>query len=185
MVPDRREECLERCVAYHGHICTGQILGVRIALKGMELVGTTDPRKLIVFIENDRCIADAIQIVTGTRIGRRSAKLVNYGKMAAVFLNTDTQNAYRVSIRPFDKVDVHDQEAARKFLHGPDEELLSWKKVQVHLNREDYPGKPLRTVTCVGCGERVFDCKEVVTDQGPMCSSCKHGAYYQSVEQTL
>ena len=93
------EHLLERCVEFHGHLCLGQVLGVRLALKGMELIGTRNPKEMIVLIENDRCIADAIQIVTGTRIGRRSAKLINYGKMAATFINTESGAAGRTTRR--------------------------------------------------------------------------------------
>jgi len=76
-------EVLKRCVEYHGHYCAGQSLGVRIAKKGLELIEVEDQKELIVFVENDRCIADAVLMATGTRLGRRSLKFVDYGKMAA------------------------------------------------------------------------------------------------------
>lgn len=63
MVDAPLNELLDRCVSYHGHLCMGQTLGVRLALKGMKLIGTSNPRQMIVLIENDRCIADAIQPV--------------------------------------------------------------------------------------------------------------------------
>ena len=87
---------MAKAVDYHGHLCLGQVLGVHLAEKGMEAIGTTNPKKMIIYVENDRCIADAIQILTGTRLGRRSMKLVNYGKMAATFINTETGNSYRI-----------------------------------------------------------------------------------------
>ena len=93
---EQRKNNLHRAVDYHGHLCLGQVLGVFLAEKGMDSIGTNDPKKMIVYVENDRCIADAIQILTGTRLGRRSMKLINYGKMAATFINTETDNAYRV-----------------------------------------------------------------------------------------
>jgi formylmethanofuran dehydrogenase subunit E len=101
----------------------GQTLGVRLALKGMELIGTTNPKEMIAFIENDRCIADAIQIVTGTRIGRRSAKLVPYGKMAVAMVNTETGAAFRVGIRHVQPEIRHTEEGIRKILHVPDVDL--------------------------------------------------------------
>ncbi|MFH0980243.1 MAG: FmdE family protein [Planctomycetota bacterium] len=178
-----REDLLDRCVEFHGHLCLGQVLGVRLALKGMELIRTGDPQEMIVFIENDRCIADAIQIVTGTRIGRRSAKLVNYGKMAATFLNAGNGDAYRVNVRHVDPHAGHSKEVIRQVLHVSDAELLAWTRVAVSLKPEEFPGKPRRTVNCVRCGEKVFDGQEVQGDRGPLCLCCVHGAYYRLVEE--
>jgi formylmethanofuran dehydrogenase subunit E len=172
------DELLERCVAYHGHLCMGQALGVRLALKGMELLSTRDPRRMIVLIENDRCIADAIQVVTGTRIGRRSAKLVDVGKMAATFVHADTRVAYRVNVRQVDNSKGRGPEACRAVLQVPDAELLAWRRVTVSLRPEELPGRPLKTVPCVRCGEIVFDGKDVASTDGPLCRSCVSGAYY-------
>lgn len=179
-----REDLLDRCVEFHGHLCLGQVLGVRLALKGMELIGTGDPREMIVFIENDRCIADAIQIVTGTRIGRRSAKLINYGKMAATFISTEDGAAYRVNVRRIDPNARHNQEVIRQVLQVPETELLAWRRVTVPLKPEDLPGRPRRTVNCLRCGEKVFDGREVQDDAGPLCRSCAHGSYYSIAEES-
>jgi formylmethanofuran dehydrogenase subunit E len=178
-----REELLDRCVEFHGHLCLGQVLGLRLALLGMELVGTRDPKEMIVFIENDRCISDAIQLITGTRIGRRSAKLIDYGKMAATFVNTQSGNAYRVNVRHIDPNARHSKEAIRQVLHTPDAELLKWQRVAVFLKPEDFPGKPRRTANCARCGEKVFDGKEVQGDAGPLCLPCAQGPYYEIVEE--
>jgi formylmethanofuran dehydrogenase subunit E len=182
MNPAAREELLDRCVEYHGHLCLGQVLGVRLALKGMELIGTEDPMEMIVFIENDRCIADAIQVVTGTRIGRRSAKLVDQGKMAATFLRVGDGASYRVNVRHVDPGLRHDKEALRRSLHVPDDELLAWRPVRVSLRPEEMPGRPKRTVHCARCSERVFDGKELSGGEGPLCRSCARGAYYEVPE---
>lgn len=177
------EDLLDRCLEFHGHLCLGQVLGVRLALKGTELIGTHNPKEMIVFIENDRCIADAIQMVTGTRIGRRSAKLINYGKMAATFINTESGDAYRVHVRHVDPNARRSKEQIRQVLQVPEAELLAWKEVAVSLKPEDFPGKPRRTVNCVRCGEKVFDGHEVQADVGPVCLPCAHGSYYEIVEE--
>ena len=93
---ETRKERLKRCVDYHGHLCMGQVLGVLLAEKGLDLIGTDDPMEMIVISENDRCISDALQILTGTRLRRRSFKLRDYGKMAATFINVNKATAYRV-----------------------------------------------------------------------------------------
>jgi formylmethanofuran dehydrogenase subunit E len=178
-------EVLRRCIEYHGHFCMGQSLGVRIAKKGLELISPESEKDLIVFVENDRCIADAVLIATGTRVGRRSLKLVDYGKMAATFLNLKKNLAYRVGLNPFDLGDASNEEAKERVLSIPDDELLSWKKVRVRLRKEDLPGKPERIVRCARCGEKVFDSKDIAADgaeTGPFCVSCVNGAYYEPEE---
>lgn len=177
-------EALERCVEYHGHFCAGQSLGVRIAKKGLELVGAEDQKELIVFVENDRCIADAVLMATGTRLGRRSLKYVNYGKMAATFINLKKDVAYRVGLRPVDHEEAvregEQDDLKERVLTIPDEELLFWNRVTVRLRKEELPGKPERIVRCALCGEKVFDAKDIAGDAGPLCVSCAHGAYYQA-----
>lgn len=180
-------EVLKRCVDYHGHYCMGQSLGVRIAKKGLELVAAETQKDLIVFVENDRCIADAVLMATGTRLGRRSLKFVDYGKMAATFINLKTDIAYRVVLKPVDHDDAPPQdgqeEAKDRVLTVADDELLSWKKVTVRLRKEELPGKPERIVRCVQCGEKVFDAKDLAdngTVSGPFCVSCVNGAYYEA-----
>jgi len=159
----------------------GQTLGVRLALKGLELAAPSGPKDLIVVVENDRCIADAIQIVTGTRLGRRSMKLVDYGKMAATFMNFSTGRAFRVNVNKVDPKNASSAEAKQAALHAPDDELLAWREVKLSFRTEELPGKPLRTVHCASCGERVFDSKDVDSPRGPLCRSCSQGSYYDEV----
>lgn len=181
-------EVLNRCVEYHGHYCAGQSLGVRIAKKGLEMIGAEDQKDLIVFVENDRCIADAVLMATGTRLGRRSLKFIDYGKMAATFINLKKDLAYRVGLKPDDRDDEAGGEQVdmkERVLTLPDEELLFWSRVTVKLRKEELPGKPERIVSCVSCGEKVFDAKDLMgegTDGGPLCVSCALGAYYLADE---
>src|ERR671928_1427268 len=95
------EELLVECGRLHGHMCAGQLLGARMAVLGCRLIGVEDPRgadrkKLIVWVEIDRCMADAVGAVTGVRLGRRSLKYFDYGKVAATFYNAETGEAVRV-----------------------------------------------------------------------------------------
>src|SRR5215207_399915 len=92
---------IDECGKLHGHICPGQILGVRMAVLGCQLTGIADPRgldrkKLIVWVEIDRCVTDAVSAVTGVRLGKRSLKYQDYGKVAATFLNTESKRAVRI-----------------------------------------------------------------------------------------
>ena len=95
-------ELLEASAAAHGHLCPGQVVGVRMAMLGCRLIGLDEPtrrdqiKKLIVYVEMDRCTADAVAHVTGVKLGRRSLKFVDYGIMAATFLNLESGKAFRV-----------------------------------------------------------------------------------------
>src|SRR4029453_4878103 len=95
------EELLQRAEASHGHMCAGQVLGVRMAMLGCQAVGIADPRgadrkSLIAFVEIDRWAADAVNTVTGCRLGKRTLKFFDFGKLAATFLNVKTGEAVRV-----------------------------------------------------------------------------------------
>src|SRR5271169_6569375 len=81
----------------HGHLCAGQVLGVRLAMLGLEKLGIEDPRgkdrkRLITFVEIDRCATDAIAVVTGCRLGKRALKFRDWGKMAATFVDLGTKD---------------------------------------------------------------------------------------------
>ncbi len=101
-MPADFKRLLETSAEAHGHLCPGQVVGVRMALLGCRLIGLDDPstpaqiKKLIVYIEMDRCAADAIAHVTGVKLGRRSLKFMDYGIMAATFVHLDDRRAYRV-----------------------------------------------------------------------------------------
>ena len=99
---DNFEVLLKSSAQAHGHLCPGQVVGVRMAILGCRLIDLDEPRrhdqikKLIVYVEMDRCTADAVAHVTGVKLGRRSLKFMDYGIMAATFVNLDTGRAFRV-----------------------------------------------------------------------------------------
>jgi formylmethanofuran dehydrogenase subunit E len=156
----------------------GQILGVRVAVKGMELAAPPTPRDLIVAVENERCLADAVLTVTGTRIGRRTLKLFKYGKMAATFLNCLTCAAYRVHVNYQGPQPGDDEQAMRAILTLPDEDVVVWEEVEFSLPEFELPGKPKRIVECSVCGEKIMDGKDMESEKGPVCIACKQGGYY-------
>src|ERR1051326_7978263 len=88
----------------HGHLCAGQILGLRMALYGVRLLGLADPRgadrkRLVTFVEIGRCATDAVPIVTGSRLGKRALKFRDFGKVAATFCDLQEDRAVRVAAR--------------------------------------------------------------------------------------
>ena len=186
---EKRKNDLAKAVEYHGHLCLGQILGVHMAENGLKAIGTTDPKKIVIYVEIDRCISDTIHILTGTRLVRRNMKLVNYGKMAATFINTETWVAFRVWVSgKINEIAVNintgnheDKKHLENLLELQSEELISIQQVIVNITNEDMPGKPLRTVFCIKCKEKVFDGKEIESVDGPLCRACSDKPYYMLV----
>jgi formylmethanofuran dehydrogenase subunit E len=183
------ERALAEAHAFHGHMCPGQVLGVRLALLGCRAAGVGDPRgtkKLITWVEIDRCGADAVQTVTGCRPGKRTLKLVDYGKLAATFLNTETGLAVRVAARTDSReraaalhpqLERHDAQLAA-YRTMPEADLFDVQRVVVSLDEYDRPGKPAVRVICARCGEDVNDNRHVDSVRGPLCRGCANGAYY-------
>src|SRR5438445_3463259 len=102
------EELLREAEQAHGHLCAGQILGVRMAMLGLDKLGIADPRgkdrkRLVTFVEIDRCATDAIGVVTGCRLGKRALKFKDWGKMAATFVDLESGRAVRVASRESSK----------------------------------------------------------------------------------
>lgn len=188
------DELLAECGRLHGHMCAGQLLGARMAVLGCQLVGITDPRgverkKLIVWVEIDRCMADAISAVTGARLGKRSLKYFDYGKVAATFLNTETNEAVRVVALEESRAlaEARHPEIENKkerqfctYREAGDAELFKVERVTVNYGANDAPGRPLSRVTCVRCGEGVNDGRELRLDTDrALCRPCAQGGYYQ------
>ncbi len=184
---------LEESVKVHGHLCAGQVLGVKMSILGLNKIDIkaprgTDRKKLIVFIEIDRCATDAIQSVTGCSLGRRSMKFLDYGKMAATFLNLEKGKAVRIIAREDSREkakkyfpDIEDRYKAQLEAYKimTDEELFDLMEVEVDLRPEDMPGRPLRRVICDSCGEYVQDKREVKDNGKTLCKTCSEGGYYK------
>ena len=188
------DSLLRECEVLHGHICPGQVLGARMAVLGCELIGIGDPRgadrkKFIVWVEVDRCMTDALSAVTGVRLGRRSLKFLDYGKVAATFLNTETGRAVRLAAHDssrvladsrYPSVESKKERQMRTYREASDAELFKIETVSVELRETDAPGRPRARVTCESCLEGVNDGREVEGEDGEiLCLPCARGAYYK------
>ncbi len=140
------------------------------------------------YVEIDRCATDAIQSVTGCSLGKRSLKFLDFGKMAATFVNLETGKAVRILAMEESKdraknyfPDIADkykcQLEAYKVM--PDDELFQWKEVKVEVPEEDMPGRPLCRIQCEKCGEHVQDKRDLEIDGKLLCKACGYGAYYK------
>ncbi len=177
----------------HGHICAGQVIGVRMAILALSLLGIDDPKgadrkKLCIFVEIDRCATDAIQSVTGCSLGKRSMKFIDHGVMAATFVNLESQKAVRITALE------EAREASKRYCDGiedryarqleaykvmPERELFKIEWVRLSIPREDMPGRPSRRVQCSDCGDWVQDHRDVELSGRILCKKCAYGSYYQ------
>ncbi|HYA87918.1 MAG TPA: FmdE family protein [Nitrospirota bacterium] len=189
------EMLLDESVKVHGHLCAGQVLGVRMSMLGLRQIDIFDPKgkdkkNVMVFVEMDRCATDAVQSVTGCSLGRRTMKFMDYGKMAATFVNLATNQAVRIFARDESRALAKDyfpeignkyqaQLEAYKIMN--DEELFSITQVRVHLRPEDMPGRPMRQVVCALCGEQVQDGREQRRDGMTLCRPCVDGGYCETI----
>lgn len=187
------EQLLAESVRMHGHLCAGQVLGVRMSLLGLQEAGILDPKgkdrkNLIVFVEMDRCAIDAVQSVTGCSLGHRTLKFMDYGKMAATFLNLATGRAVRITAKEEARL------TAKSFFPGiknkyaaqleaykimSDEELFDLMSVRVPIPSADVLGRPSRRVVCDACGEYVQDARDIHREGKTLCKACADGGYYE------
>lgn len=177
------EEDLKRAVAYHGHLCAGQMNGTRMARRALEYFGIDDPdtfRDLVVFVECDRCLADAVATVTGCTMGRRRLKWMNYGKMAATFFNMQTGEAIRL-ISTTERC-TKDDDMFEWFGSRTDEQLFTLQHVEVAVDAQELPGAPHTHAFCDRCGEEVTGGREVVRNGETLCRACADGGYYRIID---
>ena len=185
-------KCLEMAKEFHGDACGGIQMGTRMAIRGMKEIGILDPhgedrKDLMVFVEIDRCPTDAIIAVTGCHPGKRTMKIVDHGKMAATFINLKTNRAVRVFSKNRQGGTIKNREMIESepmkddFATLSDDELFSVTEVTVNLKPEDMPGRPVRSVPCASCGERVLDNKDVELDGKFYCRPCAGKKSYYTI----
>ena len=182
------EEQLQIAGEFHGEICGGIAIGTKLAMYGLELMGmelNTRHKNLIVILEIDRCMADAVQAVTKCSMGKRSLKQAYYGKFAATFYNVDTGEALSIidadANRKNKKKETR-EDMIERFNVTPPEELFEVQKVKIKFNESQMPGKLHTSEFCSLCGDRVADGYHLIVDGEIVCKSCADGAYYEVID---
>lgn len=193
---DNFESLLKESVSKHGHLCAGQVIGVRMAMLGCRLIGIEDPKdqrfrkNIVVYVEIDRCATDAITSVTGCQLGKRTLKFKDFGINAATFVNLTTQIAYRVvsteSSREYAHKYAEEETSLQKqqligYQNMPDNLLFDVHQVEVSIAEGDMPGPPRHHATCDRCGQMVRDGKEIHIDQEIVCRPCSDKSYFKVI----
>lgn len=193
------DELLKEAELAHGHLCAGQILGVRMAMLGCSRLGIEEPRgkdrkRLVTFVEIDRCATDAIGVVTGCRLGKRALKFRDWGKMAATFIDLQSGRAIRVAATESSKarakemyphIEQKNQQQMMAYREMPDAELFTEEWVRVELEAKEFPGYKSGRIACAKCGEGINYDRQVVLDGETLCEGCAfpERRYYQPLSK--
>lgn len=188
------KEILRESSLHHNRLCPRQILGARIGLAGVKVLGFDEPptkKQLLAIPETDGCFVDGIVAATGCTVGHRTLRVEDYGKVASTFINTKTGFAVRV----VPVLDVR-QKALTYVLNEsrhyfaqmqayqimPDEELLTIQEVFLNTPIEQIVSKPNVRVNCDVCGEEIVNGREIRQDGLNLCVPCVGNGYYQLVQ---
>jgi formylmethanofuran dehydrogenase subunit E len=192
------DDLLVKAEAAHGHLCAGQILGVRMALLGLDRLGIADPRgadrkRLVTFVEIDRCATDAIGLVTGCRLGKRALKFRDWGKMAATFVDLASGRGVRIvaledsrelARQLFPDVEPKSRQQMLAYRHLSDAQLFREQWVRVNVDAAELPGTKGERVSCPRCGEGVNFGRFVEVEGLRLCLSCADPALRYWVEDS-
>jgi formylmethanofuran dehydrogenase subunit E len=187
------DEYLREAEVAHGHLCAGQVLGVRLAMLGLRRLEISDPRgadrkRLVTFVEIDRCATDAVSLVTGCRLGKRALKFRDWGKVAATFVDVSTGRAVRIAARESSKalaktlhpeIPDKNQQQMLAYREMAEEDLFDCQPVKVTLPPEEFPGYKAERVACEVCGEGINFRREVRRDGKILCRGCAGERYYE------
>jgi formylmethanofuran dehydrogenase subunit E len=187
------DEYLRDAEHAHGHLCAGQVLGVRMAMLGLEKLGIDDPhgkdrKRLVTFVEIDRCATDAIGVVTGCRLGKRALKFRDWGKMAATFVDVSTGKAIRIAAKESSKalartmhpeLPTKNEQQMLAYREMPTNDLFAMQWVKVAMPAEEFPGYKGDRIVCAECGEGINFRREVERDGRVLCQSCAGDRYYE------
>jgi len=191
------DEYLRDAEQAHGHLCAGQVLGVRLAMLGLAKLGIDNPRgnkedrkRLITFVEIDRCATDAVAVVTGCRLGKRALKFRDWGKVAATFVDVSTGKAIRIAAKESSKalarqmhpeIEDKNQQQMRAYREITDDDLFTLQWVKVNLPPEEFPGYKGDRVVCEACGEGINFRREVRSQEKILCRACAGERYYEPI----
>jgi formylmethanofuran dehydrogenase subunit E len=183
-------EYLDLAAVAHGHICAGQVLGVRLAMCGLKELGIADPvaerKRLVTYVEIDRCVTDAVALVANCRLGKRALKFRDWGKVAATFCDLETGRAVRVAAKESSKQaakelfpELPKEEGQRRaYAQLSDDVLFSKQWVKVEIQPEDLPGFKGPRVVCAQCGEGINFQRQVVREGRTLCRACAGETYF-------
>jgi formylmethanofuran dehydrogenase subunit E len=186
-------EYLELAAIAHGHLCAGQVLGVRLAVLGLRELGIDDPiadrKRIVTYVEIDRCVTDAVALVANSRLGKRALKFRDWGKVAATFCDLQTGRAVRIAAKESSKQAAKemfpelpkDAGQQKAYAQLSEEVLFTKEWVKVEIQPHDLPGFKGPRVVCAECGEGINFKREVTEEGRILCRGCAGEKYYSAL----
>ena len=184
-------ELIEISTAAHSHLCPRQILGIRMGMYAGELFNLTLPqsdKRLLAVIETDGCFVDGLSAATNTTVGHRTLRVEDYGKTAAVFIDSTTERAIRIA----PSLNVRQQacefipEESRRYFAQmqayqlmPAAEMFNAQAVTLNFSIRSIVSKPGMRVNCDVCAEEIMNERQVHRNSMTLCHPCAYGAYYR------
>ncbi|KZX10644.1 FmdE family protein [Methanobrevibacter filiformis] len=184
------KEQLDKVKAFHGHLCGGIVIGTKLSMYALRTLGMelgSDSKDLLVFTEIDKCMSDAVQVVTGCTLGKGTLKSMNYGKFATTFYQISTGRGIRVTDVDANKIDGNDkkeskEELIERFINTPEDKLFKIQNVEIRLDKIMVPGKNREKEFCSVCKEVIKDGKHILRNGEVICKSCGEESYYKFID---
>ena len=187
------ESLLDLTAARHAHLCPKQVLGVRMGLLAggwLEIDIPQSLKRLLVIVETDGCFADGVSVATGCSVGHRTLRIEDYGKVAATFVDTQTERAVRIVPHPEARNRAREfaedglgrwQTQLMGYQRMPDDVLFSRREVRLATPIAALVSKPHMLSACQVCGEEIINERQVARDGLVLCRACAGHAYYHSI----
>lgn len=114
-------------------------------------------------------------------------RVVDYGRIAATFVNVKTEVAVRIAPRHDIRQRAltyapHEKRRYFAMLHAyqvmPLDVLFSVAPVALSINLREIISRPGVRVNCSRCGEEVINERERQIDGKPVCRACVESSYY-------
>lgn len=187
-------DLLALSATHHHRLCPRQVLGARIGLLAGLLLDLPLPqpeKRLIAIAETDGCFVDGISAATGCYVGRRTLRIEDFGKTAASFIDSLTEQAIRVVPRADIRELAWDYAPSARnrweaqligYQHIPDELLFHWQWVELTIPVKQIVGQAGRRAECEICGEEIINQREVICEGAVVCRSCAGDSYCRSIQ---
>jgi formylmethanofuran dehydrogenase subunit E len=183
---------LAESAALHRHLCPRQVIGVRMGLLAARLLDLALPqedKRLLTIVESDGCFCDGVSVATGCWVGRRTLRVVDYGKVAATVIDTQGERAWRIAPHPDARAGAATYAPAARnnwqaMLEGyqqmPDDELFTWQAVTLTQSLAEILSKPGCRAVCARCGEEILNERELLVGGEILCRACAEGGYWRA-----
>jgi formylmethanofuran dehydrogenase subunit E len=161
-----------------------------LAARELQIDLPRDDKRLLIIVETDGCFADGLSAATGCSIGHRTLRLIDHGKIAATFVDIETNQAVRIVPKRSAR------QAARQYVPNaqsrwhaqleayqvmPPDELFDIQRVELTLSLEKLLSKPGKKAICDRCGEEIINEREVIQDGQTLCRACAGESYWKIV----